>query len=321
MNGPRRWARGRLLGLSVVLGAAACGGASHTGQATLPDASVDPAASAPIDRLLDHFHIESILAPRARAFTRQVALIAGDLSDAELERLVPAVRTGFDASRMRNDVSRFVLSEAPDGYVDEVAEWVTAGASADVDRQASAYDPPVSLGEWLDTYTTEPPSETRIQLISRWSSARQEGTFFLLLEQALDEAAHEVWSALRSSAPEFEALTGEALFNRLRQSSAAAVVTALHAHEPITDDLMRASATEYESEPGRWFVETYQVAVAEAVRAAGQRTAAELRRRGIEPEVRHLRTDPDAELGGRDPARTQPPSILAEIAARSTRAP
>ena len=99
-----------------------------------------------------------------------------------------------------------------------------------------------------------------------------------LLEQAIDEAAHEVWAALRPGAPAFESLSGDALFARLNQSNMAAVITAMHAHEPVADDLLRGSALEYESEAGRWYVETYQIAVAEAVRAAGRRVAESLSR-------------------------------------------
>ena len=263
----------------VLLATSACGGgtSSVTTDIALPSPEA-PAATEPIDLLLDHFHIESIVVPRGRAFTRQVALMIGNLNDEELERLVPAVQEGFEAGRLRADVAAFMLEQAPDGYVEEISGWVARGASADVDRQASAYEPPVELQEWLESYTDEPPSQERIQLVARWSEARQEGTFFLLLEQAIDEAAHEVWGALRPNARAFDPLSGDELFARLNQSSWAAVVTALHAHEPISDELMLGSTLEYESEAGQWYVETYQIAVAEAVRAAGLRAAETLRR-------------------------------------------
>lgn len=243
-----------------------------------PEARTTPET---VDVLLDHFHIESIVVPRARAFTRQAALLIGDLGDDELERLVAAVQDGFEAGRLRDDVAGHMLERAPDGYIEDIAGWVGAGASAEVDRQARAYRPPVPLTEWLETYTEVPPTAERVRLVARWSEARQEGTFFLLLEQALDEAAYEVWGAMRQTAGSFQSLSGDAFFARLNQSSMAAVVTALHAHEPISDELMLASTVEYESESGQWFVEAYQLAVAEALRAAGLRVAETLRRSGI----------------------------------------
>lgn len=266
--------KARLL-FALLLGATACGSSD-----TAPIRVTPPAGSStqPIDLLLDHFHIESIVVPRGRAFTRQVALMIGDLRDEELERLVSAVQHGFDPEKLRDDVATYMLEHAPDGYVEEIAGWVDGGASADVDREASAYEPPVELQEWLETYTSEPPSEERIRLVARWSEARQEGTFFLLLEQAIDEAAYEVWGALRSDARDFDSLGGDALFERLSRSSWAAVVTALHAHEPVSDTLMLDSTLEYESEAGQWYVETYQLAVAEAMRAAGERVARVLTR-------------------------------------------
>ena len=87
-----------------------------------------------------------------------------------------------------------------------------------------------------------------------------------------------MWGALRSDARGFDSLSGGALFARLSQSSWAAVVTALHAHEPVSDELMFDSTLEYESEAGQWYVETYQLAVAEAMRAGGGRVATALTR-------------------------------------------
>jgi len=275
----------RLL-LLLAMTTSACSGSRHRASpetpASLPVekslARTDTTTTQPIDPLLDHFHIESIVRPRGQAFTRQVALMLGDLSDNELERLVLAVLVEFDPDSMREDVARFMLKEAPQGYVARIAKWLRDGASATIDRQASSYRPPVPLEDWLATYTDKPPTEDRIRLVANWSEARQEGVFFLLLEQALDEAAHQVSKALRSQRTLFEPLRGEALSARLRQSSTTATLTALHAHEPIPDELIANSTLEYESEVGQWYVETYQIAVAEAVRAAGSRVAHTLSR-------------------------------------------
>ena len=281
----RKIAPSRLLFL-LAMTTSACSGSRHRASpetpASLPVekslARTDTTTTQPIDPLLDHFHIESIVRPRGQAFTRQVALMLGDLSDNELERLVLAVLVEFDPDSMRENVARFMLEEAPQGYVAQIATWLHGGASATVDRQASSYTPPVPLEDWLATYTDDPPTEDRIQLVANWSEARQEGVFFLLLEQALDEAAHQVSKALRSQRTLFEPLRGEALSARLRQSSTTATLTALHAHEPIPDELIANSTLEYESEVGQWYVETYQIAVAEAVRAAGSRVAHTLSR-------------------------------------------
>ena len=97
---------------------------------------------------------------------------------------------------------------------------------------------------------------------ARVMSINVDGTFFLS----------------RAAIPALRARGGGVIVN---QSSMAAVVTALHAHEPISDELMLASTVEYESESGQWFVEAYQLAVAEALRAAGLRVAETLRRSGI----------------------------------------
>ena len=110
-------------------------------------------------------------------FTRQVAVLAGDLTDAELERLVDAVSSGFAPELLRRDIATFVDSEAPAGRVEEVVEWLEGGASAEVRRIVDAYEPPVPLEEWLTEYTTDPPSAVRVRLVARWTDARGTGDF------------------------------------------------------------------------------------------------------------------------------------------------
>jgi hypothetical protein len=215
--------------------------------------------------------VGSIVDARARAFTRQVAILAGDLSDPELERLVPAVQTGFAPELLRADIADFLEAEAPAGRLEEVLAWLESGAVADARSIIDGYDPPMELEEWLTEYTDDPPSRVRIRLVARWTDARGTGDFFVLLEQALDEAAHTVWQSFRPGAPAFTPLTGDRLLERLENSYSAAVVTALHRSETVPDTVIAEATRDLESEAGRWYVQTYQLAVAQAIRAAGDR--------------------------------------------------
>ncbi len=232
--------------------------------------------SATAERLLVLSEVESLIAGRAAAFSRQVALTATDLTDPELERLVPAVQREFAADLLRQDIVGSLVTQDSAGHMAEVVGWLERGASAEVRAIAEAYSPPAPLDSWLETYTTEPPDADRIRTVGRWIEARGQGPFFLLLEQALDEAAHAVWKELRPSAVEFVPLRGDELFNRLDRSFMAAAVSALHAHETVPSDLIARSSAEYESTAGQWYVEAYQLAVARAVRAAGQRVVLRL---------------------------------------------
>ena len=90
----RKIAPSRLLFL-LAMTTSACSGSRHRASpetpASLPVekslARTDTTTTQPIDPLLDHFHIESIVRPRGQAFTRQVALMLGDGATAQ-ERLL-----------------------------------------------------------------------------------------------------------------------------------------------------------------------------------------------------------------------------------------
>jgi len=274
MVGPSRVLRSQL-GLTGWLPFLALFAACSSSGGAGADGAVAP-PSAPIDQILAMSDIDAIVDARARVFSRQVALLIGDLSDAELERLVPAVQAGFDPELLHRDIAAFMENEAPPGRVDEVVAWLGHGASADARRIVNEYEPPLSLEEWLSEYTTEPPSPARVRLVADWTDARGTGDFFVLLEQALTEAVYAVRSQMRPGADAFRPLQGEALMGRLENSFNAAVVTALHATETVPDSVLTGATEEIESESGQWYVQIYQLAVAEAMRSAGARVVDEL---------------------------------------------
>jgi hypothetical protein len=263
--------------LAAVLAVAGCASGGG-GSADVVAAPAVAAPSTPAEQLLEASHVEQLIDARARAFSRQVALLAGDLTDAELERLVPAVQEGFDRERLRADIAAFLEAEAPPGRMEEVLEWLEDGASAEARRIVDAYEPPLTLQAWLGEYTTEPPSPVRVRLVARWTDARGTGDFYVLMEQALAEAAHAVWHVFRPGADTFEPFEGAELVDHLEASFNAAVVAELHRSETVPDSVVSASTRELESEAGRWYVQTYQLAVAEAMRSAGGRVVDALMR-------------------------------------------
>jgi len=263
--------------LAILAIATACASGSGAVAGGGPDGDAPATPEARLaDRVLTASGIESVIDARARAFTRQVALLAGDLTDDELERLVPAVQTAFAPDLLRGDIASLLEDEAPPGRLQEVLDWLEEGSSAEARRIVEAYEPPLSLEEWLTEYTVDPPSVVRIRLVARWTEARGTGDFFVLMEQALSEAAHLVETHFRPRAEPFVPLRGDELLDRLEDSYNAAVVTALHASETVPDSVLAGATQELESEAGRWYVQTYQLAVAEAVRAAGIRVVQEL---------------------------------------------
>jgi len=258
----------------AILVAGACGGGSRLALPEPRDEAV--ALREDIERILELTNVEGVLAARAPAFSRQTAILMGDPSDPELERLIPAVVDEFAYEKLYEDVVDFLMEEGAPELVAQTLEWMDGGATAAVRRIGEEYAPAQTLEEYASELTDEPPSEDRIQLISAWAAARGEGDFFVLMQEALREAANRVHQAMRPGAPSFEPLAGEELEVAQVNSHGAAVIRLLHGYTPAPDQLIRRATTERQSESGQWFTQTYALAVASAIRAAGQRAAERL---------------------------------------------
>lgn len=269
----------RFAPLPALLFLVACGGSAGTvgaPAAAAPDVGPSTAPE-PIERLLEHSRIETIVAGRAGAFTRQVALLAEDLTDPELERLVPAVQEAFAPDRLRADARSFVASEATDEEtVAEVLRMLESGANADMRRIVDAYESPLELQEYMRSLLATPPDRDRVDVVVEWTETQGAGDFYVLLDEALRQAAFEVWAVFRPDAPRFQPAEGAELQARLVDSFNASVVSFLRAYEPVPDSLLVAATEEFASPAGQWYVEAYALGVAAAIRAAGRRVATTL---------------------------------------------
>lgn len=224
-----------------------------------------------IERALEISQIEGVLAARGSGFTRQVAQLIGDPTDDELERIVAAVTVSFAYDSLYVDVKAFLISEAPGGFVPTLLSWLEEGAVGQGRAIAEAYNPPVTLEEYMSEFTLEPPSAGRIGLMRELTEAQAAGDLFVLVQEALREAAYGAWSALRADAVAFEPLTTSELQFSLTNSMAVSVMSLLHRYETVPDELVRGATAEWRSESGQWYASTYGLAVAEAIRAAGER--------------------------------------------------
>jgi hypothetical protein len=240
-----------------------------------PQATGDRVSSL-VDRLLEHSAVESIVSARSSTFTRRVALMAEDLTDDELERLVPAVRAAFAPELLREDIATHVVGSGSAGFIEDVVVWLETGATAELARLTDAYEPPLTLEEFVSAFLEDPPPRTRVDLMIDWAEVQGAGEFYVLLDEALSEAAHAVVGQLRPDTPAFAPLDGPELQAQLERSRRAALISFLHGYETVPEDVIRRATEEYRSESGRWYVETYTLAVAEAMRAAGQRVVAAL---------------------------------------------
>jgi len=261
---------GLLTGLSLVAVVTACGGGGPPAPAPTP---ISP-ERATVERLLERSEVDAVVGGRARDFSRRVAIMAGDLTDDELERLVPAVREGFAPAAMKEDVASFLLGEGAPDTMDEVLSWLEEGAAAEVLSIAEGYEPELTLEEFAQSLTAEKVDGPRTRLFVDWARAQGAGDFYVLIDQALDEAAHKVWAAFREDAPAFTPLGGEALQMRLRTSLGAGVISFMYRYETVPDEVLRRATAEYATPAGQWYVESYSLAVATSIRAAGDRVVA-----------------------------------------------
>ena len=162
---------GRTFALSALLLAVACTPARIEAPEPPP-----PDARAEVDQLLDLAGIESIVSGRAGSFTRQVAFLAGDLTDAELETLVPVVNAAFAPDRLRDDVSQFLLSEDSGGRLATVLEGYENGASGELLRLARAHEPSQTLSEFTNGLMTERPDPSRLGSVVALAEAKVRAT-------------------------------------------------------------------------------------------------------------------------------------------------
>jgi hypothetical protein len=256
----------------------ACGSSTPEAPGTPPPVPSGGAVASKIDRLLEHSRVSSIVDARAGAFTRQVAYLAGDLTDAELERLVPAVQEAFAPDALRRDVAAYLQENAPDdGTLDTILARLEGGALAELEAIRDGYEPVGSLEDYVRARMDDPPEEARVELVAAWAETQGAGEFFVLMEEALTESAYRVWAAFRPTAPAYEPLPGPELNARLNDSFNASVIGFLRDLEPVPDSVLVAATEEYASDAGQWYVRTYSLAVASAIRAAGERVAETLR--------------------------------------------
>lgn len=263
--------------LAVLL--AACGSSASDGPSSAVPVAPAGSVASRVDRLLEHARVSSIVDARAGAFSRQVAYLAGDLTDDELERLVPAVQEAFAPAALRSDIAAYMEANAPDdGSLDTILAALDGGASAELAAIRDAHEPSGSLEDYVRASMDNPPEEERVELVAGWAEAQGAGEFFVLMEEALSESAYRVWAEFRPDAPAYAPLPAPELNARLNDSFNASVIGFLRDLEPVPDSVLVAATEEYASEGGQWYVRTYSLAVASAMRAAGERTVAALGR-------------------------------------------
>ena len=251
---------------------------------------VAPAQSTPphranIEEILELSQVESITSGIGESLMARVSALAGDLSSDEQNRLRSAISSGFIQGDLHSDIVEFMSVEAENDVVETVLDRLRTGATSEIRRIESAYNPPRSLEEYAAGLEASMPSGERLNLAARWATARSTGDFYIILDEAERETAHELLKALRSDAPAFVPLSRTEYEREHENQTGTAVLSLLYRFETVSNKLLREAIAEYESESGQWYVESYTFGIVEALWLAGQRAARQLSGVGVMVEL------------------------------------
>jgi len=236
---------------------------------------------ASIEEVLELSQIESITSGIAESLMARVSALAGDLSSEEQTHLRSAMSHGFIQDDLRSDIVEFMSVEADDDLVADVLEKLRTGATSKIRRIEDAYSPSQSLEEYVASVEVSMPSGERVNLIGRWAAARSTGDFYIILDEAERETAHELLKALRGDAPAFVELSRSEYEREHENQTGMAVLSLLYRFETVSNELLREAIAEYESESGQWYIESYTFGIVEALWLAGQRAARQLSEAGV----------------------------------------
>ena len=244
-----------------------------------------PPHRANIEEILELSQVESITSGIGESLMARVSALAGDLSLDEQNRLRSAISSGFIQGDLHSDIVEFMSVEAENDVVETVLDRLRTGATSEIRRIESAYNPPRSLEEYAAGLEASMPSGERLNLAARWVTARSTGDFYIILDEAERETAHELLKALRSDAPAFVPLSRTEYEREHENQTGTAVLSLLYRFETVSNKLLREAIAEYESESGQWYVESYTFGIVEALWLAGQRATRQLSGVGVMVEL------------------------------------
>ena len=238
-----------------------------------------------IEGILEFSQVESITSGIGKSLVARVSALAGDLSLDEQNRLRSAISSGFIQHDLHSDIVGFMSVEAKNDVVETVLERLRTGAISEIRRIESAYTPSQSLEKYAAGLEGSMPSGERLNLAARWAAAQSTGDFYIILEEAEREAAHELLRAVRGDAPAFVPLSHSEYEREHESQTGMAVLSLLYRFETVSNELLREAIAEYESESGQWYIESYTFGIVEALWLAGQRAARQLSGVGVMVEL------------------------------------
>jgi hypothetical protein len=201
----------------------------------------------------------------------QELLGADDVASGRVERIV---REEFAPDRMRDRVAEELEARSLPAELEEAAALLRGGAIGRVSDLVARYDPPESFEAFVAALRTSPPSQERVQRLAEFADAQQAASLYLLLDETLRKGAHRVASVTTGGeSPPYAELDPATVRERLERGRQFAVLSYLHRFRPVDAELLASATADYRTTRGRWFVETYSLALAESIQLAALRVA------------------------------------------------
>ena len=242
--------------------------------ACLPSVSAQDTSSDALHDVLRVTKVQSIFEAVPARFISEFEEASGATAPSEVSHLV-------DIYFADSTLYRYVVEEMGDRetttVVSDLLEWLMSDWATAARAAVDDYEPDQSVQEFAAGLRSNPPRQDRVRLVARFVQANDAGRYFVELAEARRDAiravAVELGDADLAALAEPSDSEKTEMEERYRRG---VLVSFLQRHEPLSDGELQRLTSAYESESGRWYVQTYIEAVAEAIRRAGRELAAAL---------------------------------------------
>jgi len=226
--------------------------------------------------VLTQVRASTVLAGAGAQVWRQLVALGGISEGPDGERVYAAVAEAFTLHLLLDDVAEVLGDAPPAGALEAVAAFLSSGATGALQRAMDARPPSGSIDDYMDEILVTRPPRSRSELVLRWTEAQGAPDFYLLVGESAREAALQILDAAFNADHSALRTPPEELLELREGIQAGAFLSFMRQLDGAPDEQIAASAAEYETEAGRWFVERYRVAVAVALRRGGERAAQRL---------------------------------------------
>lgn len=229
-----------------------------------------------VDRLLATSEIRAVLRSIAPSVEQQALALAASAGGTVPGTVTGAVRAGFG-----EDVLYVIMRDRLASYGTErefldVLAWAETGPIAEVRELADSALPVEALEGFARALEVDPPPEARTALILRLAEEQMTADFYVIIEEAVREAAHIVAGAAAEGVPGFEPMSEERAALALQNAFALGALSYLQRYRPVSDSLLSQAVLRYGSAEGQWYVNSYALALMETILQAADRVAASL---------------------------------------------